>query len=153
MLQKLLKIYVKNEIEYMFLDDMLRSSEEKIQNCSKDALLWLKRALEMIEKFFSNILADQTYNENLKKHIESAYAITLKQYHNWIVQKSFSVMSCVFCVNWEIELNIFFFSSILAHILGFTIQIAIGWQRRHTSREYASTGTIFGIDARSLISR
>lgn len=45
----------------------------------------------MIEKFFSNVLADRTCNENLKKHIESAYAVTLKQYHNWLIQKSFSV--------------------------------------------------------------
>lgn len=45
----------------------------------------------MIEKFFSNVLADQTHEENLKSHIEAAYAITLKQHHSWIIQKSFSV--------------------------------------------------------------
>lgn len=70
---------------------MLGSTEEKIQNCSRDALLWLKRGLELIERFFSNVLADQSHGESLKSHIESAYAITLKQYHNWLVQKSFSV--------------------------------------------------------------
>lgn len=50
----------------------------------------------MIERFFSNVLADQTCEENLKKHIEGAYAATLKQYHNWFIQKSFSV-SLSFC--------------------------------------------------------
>lgn len=87
-------IYSQNEIDYMFLNDLLNSNEEKIRNCATDALLWLKRALELIEKFFSNILADETYNENLKGHIEAAYAITLKQHHSWIVQKTFSV--CIY---------------------------------------------------------
>lgn len=42
-LQKLFQIYVQNEIDYMFLDDMLKSSEERIQNGARDALTWLKR--------------------------------------------------------------------------------------------------------------
>lgn len=45
----------------------------------------------MIERFFSNVVADRTCEENLKRHIEAAYAVTLKQYHSWIIQKSFSV--------------------------------------------------------------
>ncbi|XP_055303448.1 glycolipid transfer protein B [Sitodiplosis mosellana] len=94
-IEKLWQIYVQNEIDYMFLDDMLKSSEERIQNCARDALTWLKRALEMIEKFFSNVVADHTCEENLKRHIEAAYAITLKQYHSWIIQKSFSLIYTV----------------------------------------------------------
>lgn len=42
-IQKLFHIYVQNEIDYMFLDDMLKSSEQQIQSCAHDALLWLKR--------------------------------------------------------------------------------------------------------------
>lgn len=41
--QKLHQIYVQNVIDYMFLDDMLKSSEENIQSMARDALLWLKR--------------------------------------------------------------------------------------------------------------
>lgn len=42
-IQKLFHIYVQNEIDYMFLDDMLKSGEQQIQSCARDALLWLKR--------------------------------------------------------------------------------------------------------------
>lgn len=41
--QKLFQIYVQNEIDYMFLDDMLKSTEQKIQDCARDSLTWLKR--------------------------------------------------------------------------------------------------------------
>lgn len=54
-------------------------------------IIFIFRALEMIEKFFSNVVADHTCQDNLKKHIEAAYAATLKQYHSWIIQKTFSV--------------------------------------------------------------
>lgn len=49
----------------------------------------------MFEKFLSNILADKTCSENLKHHIEAAYAVTLKQYHSWIIQKSFAVCESI----------------------------------------------------------
>ncbi|XP_031625191.1 glycolipid transfer protein [Contarinia nasturtii] len=94
-IDKLFKIYVQNEIDYMFLDDMLKSNEDKVQICARDALTWLKRALEMIEKFFSYVVADKNCEENLKKHIEAAYAVTLKQYHSWLIQKSFSLIYTV----------------------------------------------------------
>lgn len=41
--QKLYQIYIQNVIDYMFLDDMLKSNEENIQSIARDALLWLKR--------------------------------------------------------------------------------------------------------------
>lgn len=52
----------------------------------------------MIEKFFSNVAADRECEENLRRHIEAAYAATLKQYHSWIIQKSFSVRFVVFVI-------------------------------------------------------
>lgn len=41
--QKLYQMYVEDEIKYMFLDDMLKADEEKIQSRSRDSLTWLKR--------------------------------------------------------------------------------------------------------------
>lgn len=52
----------------------------------------------MIEKFFSNVAADRECEENLRRHIEAAYAATLKQYHSWFIQKTFSVRFEVFVI-------------------------------------------------------
>lgn len=90
-LKKLLQIYSQNEKKYTHLDALLIINEPKLKSKAFDSLLWLKRALEMLEQFFSNILNDESHEENLKEHIHAAYCVTLKQYHNWIIQKTFSV--------------------------------------------------------------
>lgn len=53
-----------------------------------ESLLWLKRALEFILQFLSEIHGG---NENLADCASKAYGRTLKQYHNWLVQKVFAV--------------------------------------------------------------
>lgn len=53
-----------------------------------EALLWLKRALEFILNFLSEIHGG---NENLADCATRAYNGTLKQHHNWLVQKIFAL--------------------------------------------------------------
>lgn len=82
---KLTKCFLKNPIKYEFLDSLILENKED-QVFSSDALLWLKRALELIHKFFENILNDVNVSESLKDHLQSAYDCTLKKYHGWIFQ-------------------------------------------------------------------
>lgn len=87
--QKLTQIHIETKTTY--LHDMVQSNENVHALKAKDALLWLKRALQLIERFFSNILSDENQGENLKNHFHEAYRVTLSQYHNFIVRKLFAV--------------------------------------------------------------
>lgn len=87
---KLTKCFLKNPIKYEYLDGLILENQED-QQFSSDALLWLKRALELIHKFFENILNDTSVSENLKDHLQTAYDKTLKQYHGWLVQNTVTV--------------------------------------------------------------
>lgn len=100
----------------------------------------------MIEKFFTNVAADQTCEENLRGHIEAAYAVTLKQYHSWIIQKSFSVSfhsnnpntfdDFLFTMSEFSIFHSFYHSSSLAisdHLYRVAKSIAANWKRRYSS--------------------
>ncbi|XP_055682378.1 glycolipid transfer protein A [Lutzomyia longipalpis] len=90
-IEKLHKHYIQDKMGNQFLDDML-VNDARNRRLIVEPLLWLKRALEMIEAFFTNILNDNSKQEDLRQHIRDAYKCTLQPYHGWIVQEAFSVI-------------------------------------------------------------
>lgn len=91
-IDKLNEKYNTDKNGFARLMAMLQKEVDEGRNATSgraiEALLWLKRALEFILNFLSEIHGG---NENLADCATKAYNGTLKQYHNWIVQKLFAV--------------------------------------------------------------
>lgn len=60
-------------------------------NRAGDALLWLKRSLQLICIFFENICLDKQCLQSLKLHLKDAYERTLKPYHGFLIQNTIKV--------------------------------------------------------------
>jgi hypothetical protein len=77
--RQLSELHNKDSKSWMYLEDMILFAPEVN---SRSWLLWLKRALEMIERFFNYILEDKEIlaqkTDTLKPHIQKAYAEVLK---------------------------------------------------------------------------
>ncbi|KAJ6634905.1 Pleckstrin likey domain-containing family A member 8 [Pseudolycoriella hygida] len=92
-IEKIHKIFVERALQTSYLEDLLLYElKYTVQSPLMDSLLWLKRALELLEVFFRKVANDTTLEESLKDHLREAYTETLKPYHGIIVQTAFSVV-------------------------------------------------------------
>lgn len=87
--------YQEDQEHRKFIEDMVLSDNDKITH---SWLLWLKRALEMIERFFWYLLNDDDVikekSDNIQPLISRAYSEVLKPYHGFFLQNGFKV-SCL----------------------------------------------------------
>ncbi|XP_017115017.1 glycolipid transfer protein [Drosophila elegans] len=90
-INKLTKAYGSDVLKYQYLDDLIVLNVN-VDNFAANALLWLKRGLQLICAFFENIYNDAQAKEALKQHLQDAYERTLKPYHGFIVQSTIKII-------------------------------------------------------------
>ncbi|XP_017489366.1 PREDICTED: LOW QUALITY PROTEIN: glycolipid transfer protein [Rhagoletis zephyria] len=88
---KLTKVYNKDKALYAYLEDLIILNVN-VDNFAANALLWLKRGLQLICTFFENIFNDTQATEALKLHLQNAYERTLKPYHGFLVQGTIKII-------------------------------------------------------------
>lgn len=88
----------------------LQTGTHNAKDSATDALLWLKRAMEFIQVFLSEVAAGEqdlavaagnysivlVINRNCLFLLGKAYSRSLRQHHNWVVRGLFAV-SCIQC--------------------------------------------------------
>lgn len=98
----LLEHYQKDAESRKYIFDMILSDE---QMATHPWLLWLGRALELIERFFHHILSSDVImkeqSDDLRPMISKAYDEVLKPYHGFLLQNTFKV-----CIRF-LHLNIY----------------------------------------------
>lgn len=93
--QKITVKYKQNETLFQYLEDLILKDKDGNDvpfNPVTDGLLWLKRAFEMMEQFFRNLLEDATCSEQVKPHLKKAYEECLLPYHGFLAQKAFQLL-------------------------------------------------------------
>ncbi|XP_040157236.1 glycolipid transfer protein 1 [Anopheles arabiensis] len=93
--QKITDKYKQNESLFKYLEDLILKDKDGNDNpfdTVTDGLLWLKRAFEMMEQFFRNLLEDKTRSEQVKPHLKKAYEECLLPYHGFLAQKAFQLL-------------------------------------------------------------
>lgn len=88
----LLSHYEEDAENRKFIFDMILSDEERKTH---PWLLWLGRALELIERFFGHVLQSDAIikqqSDDLRPMISKAYDEVLKPYHGFFLQNTFKV--------------------------------------------------------------
>ncbi|XP_020808395.1 glycolipid transfer protein [Drosophila serrata] len=90
-ISKLTKAYGTDVLKYKYLEDLIVLNVN-VDDFAANALLWLKRGLQLICTFFENIYNDAGSKEALKQHLQDAYERTLKPYHGFIVQNTIKII-------------------------------------------------------------
>lgn len=96
-IQKLQQKYNTDPEKFQNFEAMLE--DEKLNNntdFAKVGGLWLKRALQFVYVFLSNMVEEYKNGnprESLQPHIKKAYDETLHKYHNFFTQKMFTVVA------------------------------------------------------------
>ncbi|EDV47014.2 uncharacterized protein Dere_GG17882 [Drosophila erecta] len=90
-INKLTKAYGADVVKYQYLEDLIVLNVN-VDDFAANALLWLKRGLQLICTFFENIYNDAQAKEALKQHLQDAYERTLKPYHGFIVQSTIKII-------------------------------------------------------------
>lgn len=84
--------FKQDEKNRQFIEDMILNDEQQVTHAW---LLWLKRALEMMDRFFWLILNNEEVisekTDNVKPMISQAYNEVLKPYHGFLLQNAFKV--------------------------------------------------------------
>lgn len=91
---RLLAHYQEDQEDRKFIEDMILTDKDQITH---SWLLWLTRALEMIERFFWFLLNDDNVikekSDSIQPLISQAYNDVLRPYHGWFLQNGFKVSS------------------------------------------------------------
>ncbi|XP_053667512.1 uncharacterized protein LOC128717864 [Anopheles marshallii] len=93
--QSIANKYQQNETLFMYLEDLILKDKDGGTipfNGVTNNLLWLKRAFEMMEQFFTNMLEDETCSEQVKPHLRKAYEQCLMPYHRVLGQTVFQLL-------------------------------------------------------------
>lgn len=84
--------YHKDKESRKYIEDMILSDAQRETHLW---LLWLKRALELIERFFWHVLNDDDVirgkSDDLRPMISQAYNEVLKPFHGFLLQNTFKV--------------------------------------------------------------
>lgn len=89
---RLLTYYHKDEKNRKFIEDLILNDKDRITH---SWLLWLKRALEMMERFFWFLLSDADItaekSDSIRPMISKAYDEVLRPYHGFFLQNASKV--------------------------------------------------------------
>ncbi|XP_072181029.1 pleckstrin homology domain-containing family A member 8-like [Diadema setosum] len=91
-IRKLRQKYSTDPEMFMMLQGMVqeevRSKTTQVKNSATDALMWLRRTLEFIREFLTEIIKGE---RDMNLAATNAYGRTLKKYHGWVVRGVFAL--------------------------------------------------------------